>query len=640
MKDFSLAHWEMMAESIPVGMAIIQKDDGKIVFVNNRFIELMGSNPVGLTFREYSLNIVKARMFENGPYLFEQLPSTKALLYGKTTYDQEIVVYKPDNQELMIMVSAKPIIGDKGEIIGALSIFADASERKKAHEALKKSEENYRHLLRYAPTAIFEIDYAVPRFWNVNDAMSTLTGYTEEELLTMNPFELLEPESAGRLKDRIRRGSAGEQIGEIVEYKVVTKDRRHLWVILYIKAVYREGKLSSALVVGYDITERKKNEEKLKQSEEQLRIEKDKLSVTYHNVSEILYSLSVEASNRFRFSSVNQPFLDATGLQENQVIGKTVNEVIPEPSLKLVLEKYNLAIQEKKPVRWEEVTDYPAGKKYGEVTVAPLFDWTGRPVYLIGSVHDITERKQAEEKREQYKNQLERLVEERTKQLETSERLAGIGQTAAMVGHDIRNPLQAIIGDLYLIQQEISANPSCASEGIAESISAISENIIYMDKIVSDLQDYTKVLKPNLEIVNLKDVINKAVAERKIPNNITIEIQAESGLKLKTDQTFLRRIMTNLITNGIQAMPNGGKLIIDSFEEDNKAFIHIQDTGLGIPEEAKPNLFKPLFTTKSKGQGLGLAVVKRLIEALGGSITFESKEGQGTKFTIMLFGIE
>lgn len=103
---------------------------------------------------------------------------------------------------------------------------------------------------------------------------------------------------------------------------------------------------------------------------------------------------------------------------------------------------------------------------------------------------------------------------------------------------------------------------------------------------------------------------------------------------LKLDLTFLKRILVNLATNAIQAMPNGGTLTIRTFERKGKAVISVEDTGMGITEEIKPKLFQPLMTTKSKGQGFGLAVVKRLVEAQGGSIRFESESGKGTKFII------
>ncbi len=215
-----------------------------------------------------------------------------------------------------------------------------------------------------------------------------------------------------------------------------------------------------------------------------------------------------------------------------------------------------------------------------------------------------------------------------------SERFVVIGQTAGMVGHDIRNPLQAITSDLYLIEDELKSNPDCTSEDIAESIASINENIAYINKIVSDLQDYTRTLVLNPTIVTLKDLFSNIPTS--IPPNIETQIDVPESLTIKTDATYLRRILTNLVINAVQAMPTGGKITLSAAAQAGRMLISVTDTGVGIPEEIKPNLFKPMFTTKAKGQGLGLAVVKRLVEALGGSISVESQVGKGSKFTISL----
>jgi PAS domain S-box-containing protein len=140
-----------------------------------------------------------------------------------------------------------------------------------------------------------------------------------------------------------------------------------------------------------NILERERAEKELQDKESQL-------SLIYRSMSEALFFLSAEQDNRYRFISVNQAFLDITGLTSEQIIGRYVHEVIPEPSLTLVLEKYNQAILENTTVTWEEITVYPSGKKYGEVSVTPLTDAAGRCTNLVGIVHDITERKGAEDK--------------------------------------------------------------------------------------------------------------------------------------------------------------------------------------------------------------------------------------------------
>jgi len=266
------------------------------------------------------------------------------------------------------------------------------------------------------------------------------------------------------------------------------------------------------------------------------------------------------------------------------------------------------------------------------------FDKDGLLLGGFGTTQEITERKEMQAKLEQYSKHLEELVEEKTKQLKDAERLAAIGETAGMIGHDIRNPLQAIIGELYLSKDSLHSLPeSEAKQELADSMRAIEEQAIYINKIVTDLQDYAKPLAPCLEDVNLENIVESILPTMEIPETIEVIYSIEEGFpNLRTDGSYMKRILTNLTANAVQAMPNGGKLTINAYCKDQRAFLTVKDTGEGIPEEAKSKLFKPLFTTKAKGQGFGLAVVKKLTEALNGTITFESEEGKGTKFIIEL----
>jgi PAS domain S-box-containing protein len=140
-------------------------------------------------------------------------------------------------------------------------------------------------------------------------------------------------------------------------------------------------------------------DEELVKAKEALQARERELSLIYGNVSDVIFYVSVEPDWQFRFISVNQAFLHVTGLSHEQVVGKLVRQVIPEPSCSLVIENYKKACREKRAVRWEETTRYPAGEKVGEVTVTPVFGPGEECVSLIGTVHDVTERKQAEELR-------------------------------------------------------------------------------------------------------------------------------------------------------------------------------------------------------------------------------------------------
>ncbi|PYV05441.1 MAG: hypothetical protein DMG10_04945, partial [Acidobacteria bacterium] len=135
-----------------------------------------------------------------------------------------------------------------------------------------------------------------------------------------------------------------------------------------------------------------------KRLEKEIRAAERLRALIFDSVGDVLYYIGVEGNGRFRFLSVNETFLRATGLRQEQVIGRFVDEVIPQPSLSLVLDKYERAILERRTQKWDEVSVYPSGTKYGDVTVTPLFDQDGRCTGLVGTVHDITERKYAEER--------------------------------------------------------------------------------------------------------------------------------------------------------------------------------------------------------------------------------------------------
>jgi two-component system NtrC family sensor kinase len=222
------------------------------------------------------------------------------------------------------------------------------------------------------------------------------------------------------------------------------------------------------------------------------------------------------------------------------------------------------------------------------------------------------------------------------KQLKDSERLVAIGATAGMVGHDIRNPLQAITGDLYLAKTELDSLPdSDEKKNTLESLQEIEKNVDYINKIVADLQDFARPLSPIAEEIDVKRVIDDLLKKNGLPENVKVKVIVESNSgRIVADSTFINRIMYNLINNAVQAMPKGGDLTIHVYKEAKDIIISVKDNGVGIPEAVKGKLFTPMFTTKSKGQGFGLPVVKRMTESLGGTVSFNSEEGKGTTFIV------
>lgn len=252
------------------------------------------------------------------------------------------------------------------------------------------------------------------------------------------------------------------------------------------------------------------------------------------------------------------------------------------------------------------------------------------------SLANITEMKKWENQKKIYSDNLETQVKEQTAQVLRSENLAAIGKTAAMVGHDIRNPLQSMIGELYLMTSEVtSLSDGAEKRNLQESILSLNQNLAYINKIVADLQDFAKTPTIAIEEVKIDKVFQDVLSSAALPKEVVASILVDKDFpKLKLDSAALKRILANLVSNAVQAMPSGGKILVSAFYQQNKTLITVEDTGEGIPEEVKGKIFAPMFTTKAKGQGFGLAVVKKITEAMGGTVTFESEKGKGTKFIL------
>lgn len=379
-----------------------------------------------------------------------------------------------------------------------------------------------------------------------------------------------------------------------------------------------------------EITRRKKAEEAIKRSEERFRtlFESSLDSVLLTAPDGTIFSANPSAQRMFKMSE-----------EEIQQLGRNGIVVMDEKAIVAIEERERTG-----KVTAELTFKCRDGSTFqGEVTSNLFTDSDGK-IKSSMIIRDITERKRAQEelrraqvKLQEYAADLERLVVQRTRQLQEKERLAAIGETAGMVGHDIRNPLQAIVSELFLAKESIDELPEDkVREDVLESINNMQEQVEYINKIVSDLQDFARPLQPELKEANLSELIASIIQTIHIPKNINAEVEVAVPQPLRVDPTFIRRALTNLVNNAVQAMPNGGKLEVNGCQQGDQVFICVSDTGVGIPEHVKPKLFTPMTTTKAKGQGLGLAVVKRLIESLGGNVSFESQEGNGTAFTIKL----
>ena len=553
--------------------------------------------------------------------------------------------------------------------------------RKKAERAIRQSEERFSKAFSSSPVAMSISRLADGLLVDVNETYLRLFEVSRQEVIGHTSTELkifTSPNERAKLARILQNKGAISNL----ETTFLTKTGKPFSVIISIEKISFDGQ-ENIISTFIDTTEHKKMEQALSNSLEESQRRESEISALLKASRTVLQTKEFPDSARAIFDACKELLGATAGYvallsdngKENIVLFLdsgglpcTVDPSLPMPIRGLRAEAYNsgeVAIENDFPQSdWQKFS--PKGHlQLTNVLFAPL-TIEQRTVGVIGLANKIdgfTTRdaemakafgelasvalanskmlemlEENEEELKMHSEHLERLVEERTKQLKDAERLAAIGATAGMVGHDIRNPLQAITSDVYLLKTELVAMPKSENKkNTQESLDGIEKNVDYINKIVLDLQDFARPLDPHAEEADLKLIIDNLLAKNVLPKNVKVSVKVEpEARKIVADSTYINRILNNLVTNAVQAMPTGGKLTIHAYMETNDVLMTVNDTGVGIPEAVKSKLFTPMFTTKSKGQGFGLAVIKRMTEALGGTVTFESQEGKGTTFIISL----
>jgi signal transduction histidine kinase len=216
------------------------------------------------------------------------------------------------------------------------------------------------------------------------------------------------------------------------------------------------------------------------------------------------------------------------------------------------------------------------------------------------------------------------------------EKLATMGELAAMVAHDLRNPLTSIRNASYYIKKTCPARANSECKTALEMLDIIEQETLFANNIINDLLDFSAKRPLQKTSQNINGIIEASMMKSNVPKNVNIEIHFAKKATASVDERQLERVFLNLVKNAAQAMHDGGKLTVTTKETNDFVEIVLADTGVGIPEESMRKLFTPLFTTKAKGIGMGLAICKKIIEEHGGTISVKSKVGEGTTFTIKL----
>lgn len=257
-------------------------------------------------------------------------------------------------------------------------------------------------------------------------------------------------------------------------------------------------------------------------------------------------------------------------------------------------------------------------------------DDQGKPLFLQGIAFDITESKRAiEQQREAQDTKIK------------SERLSAIGQLAASIGHDIRNPIAAVRNATHYLQRRVAKSDLASDARVNQSIAIMDKELNACAKIVGDLLDYARERAPALVRCPLKELVDDAVGVIALPSHVTVENVVDDDVAPPLDRDQFRQVLVNLIQNAAEAIPSGRAGVVRVAAESTPDWttITVEDNGTGIPEEDLKKVFEPLFTSKLKGTGLGLSIVANAVKRHKGTLDVASRRdagAQGTTFTLRL----
>lgn len=472
----------------------------------------------------------------------------------------------------------------------------------------------------------------------VNEAITNIIGATKEQLLAQNFHEIPSWKDCGMYE--LAKTTLKNHESTRGEFRLVTTFGKRPLLDVNFTTVEQENKTYLVVTVS-DITERKELEAALLRSKE-----------THSKVEEIVHignwDWDILTGDLFwtdeifrifgyqpqEFAATYDAFLNTIHPDDRQSVIDAVNASVADENTPYSIE--HRLIQPDGSIR----TVHEQGKVYRNDE--------GKPVRMIGTVHDITERKATEKELELHRKHLEKLVEERTQELRNTqdelvrkERLATLGNLTATVSHELRNPLGAIKPSLYVVKKKIDTS----DEKLKNAIQRIDRNITRCDHIIDELLDYTRINNLDLVAENLDSWLFDLVKEH--PLHEGIKLSCNPGLnntEIAFDHERLRRAIINIMDNGIQSMldasgvnpiKDDSSLEIKTRLANNRIEIIISDMGTGIAEDIQARIFEPLFSTKGFGVGLGMPVVKQIMQQHNGGIEIDSSK-HGTRITLWL----
>jgi PAS domain S-box-containing protein len=660
--------------SIQDGISILDKD-----------FNIIRVNPTMQRWYEHAGTLVGRKCYEayhGRSEHCEECPSRETLRTGQASYSVVPKTGPGGKVEGWLDLYTFPMLDtETGQLKGVIEYVRDITDRKRAEEALRESEERYRGLFENSVTGNFTVDLR-GNYTSCNDATLKVLGYPREEVIGRNYREHVAPEYHDMVyqayNQMFKRGVPISQI----RYEVITKTGERRTIEGNVNLIRKGDQTVGFQGTAIDITERTRAEEALQRALKDLRRKTAQLTALLRSTHATLEYRDFDSAIRAIFGSLKKLIgapagyvarSSEDGEQEEVVFiesshcARTIDPPIPMPIIGIRRDAYRKA----KPVydnnfahsemarmlppghqRLENVLFAPLvleGKAVGLIALAnKRGGFTDEDARLAAAFADhaaITFRnnlyldalRKSEERYRLLSESLEETVRKKVAELHQAQSLAALGQVVSVVAHEIRNPLQNIGLGIELLRDAAGDDPDNL-----DTLNGIEAGVDMLNRIVGELLQYSRAVTLERSDCTVEEIVRKALGA--LPeklNGITVELNLEHADRtVSLDAPKMTRVLVNLISNAAEAMPDGGALRISSRFTDadgqTRLSLAVSDTGCGIDESILHRVDEPFFTTKKKGTGLGLSICKKIVEAHNGGLTLRSKPNQGTTAEITI----
>jgi PAS domain S-box-containing protein len=611
----------VILDAVP-GMALISRDPAGQTITGSRVAYELLRLP-------YGANISKSAPEGERPSTFRvvrdgqelppsELPVQKAAATGQDVRESEVTLLFDDGTSRDVFGNAAPLLDREGKVRGAVGVFVDITQRKRALNALRESEDRYRDLVEHSQDLLCTHDLE-GRLLSSNPRPARILGYEVAELLAIPMREVIAPEYREQFDAYLARMKTIGADKGLMAVLTRTGERR-IWE--YNNTLRTEGvPLPIVRGMARDVTERVRAEKALFATEERFR----QLAESIHEV----FYLTEVPGNRLLYVS---PAYE-------QVWGNTCQSLYesPESFLDAVhpedRDAARRAFVSHQPLLHEYRIFRPDGSaRWISDRGFPVRDAKGEVYRLAGIAEDITERKQAEQALQESQAALARVA-----------RIATMGELTASIAHEINQPLAAVATNASASLHWLAVQPPNLAEAREAMANAMKE-ANRASGVIARIRALLKKASPELRPVDMNEVIREVLAlvrSELIRGGVTAKTKLATGLPaVLGDRVQLQQVVLNLIMNAIDAMitisDRPRTLLVKSAKDAEGVLIQVQDSGKGLDPENSDRMFESFFTTKPEGIGIGLSISSSIVEAHGGSLSAKPGASYGATFEFTL----